>query len=134
MNEAVRLALDDAGYLAGYSVNNAKDNYAVEASRRLIRGGLAALSKLQECNEAMREPMRKLRESVDMWAQGEGSVVDRVLARWKAAEARLKKLEQHIIEEEVLTTEDTGFACNACGATCDDGERLRHNPECILAE
>lgn len=38
------------------------------------------------CNEAMREPMRRLRAVVDMPAQGEGIVVDAVIARLAAAE------------------------------------------------
>ena len=45
-------------------------------------------ARLTECNDAMREPMRKLRDAMQMPAQGEGYVVDSIIED----RARLKRL------------------------------------------
>lgn len=39
------------------------------------------LARVTECNKAMREPMRKLREAVGDFGSSESVVVDKVLAR-----------------------------------------------------
>lgn len=56
-----------------------------------------------ECNEAMRAPMRRLRESVGDFGSGESVVVDKVLAAKAAAEAKCAALEaacRATVEEE----------------------------------
>lgn len=59
------------------------------------------LRRVTECNEAMREPMRKLREAVGMPAEGEGFVLDSVLGRMHSHELMHHKALERLQRTEV---------------------------------
>ena len=46
----------------------------------------AELARITACNEAMRGPLRSLREHMGMWAHGEGTVIAASIARCTRAE------------------------------------------------
>ncbi len=97
-----------------------------------LGGARAEVDLLRACNEAMREPMRKLRDLTGMWAHGEDAVVDQVVAeverlreRATAAEAREARLKQALRDllmsadctwEERREGHDWAEACEAARA------------------
>lgn len=67
--------------------------------------------RLTECNEAMREPMRRLRDAMGMPAQGEGYVVDSIIKerdealRLLATRVEAKRLDE--AQEEIERLRET---------------------------
>jgi len=92
--------------------------------------------RLRECNDAMREPMRKLREALDMPAQGEGYVIDfaiRDLARLNTHVADLHRRFNTLGEErdEALRLLATRVEAKRLDEAQEESKRLRE--ACTLA-
>lgn len=75
----------------------------VRDERDALRTRLAEVERerdnLRACNEAMREPMRLLRELASMPAEGESAVVERVVAMFRAATCTCEALARRCVEE-----------------------------------
>jgi len=67
-------------------------NSDLATTEQVVRALRAENARLRECNDAMREPMRRLREAANMPAQGESAVVGEVLARLADRSHRLDKI------------------------------------------
>jgi len=73
-------------------------------------------ARLRECNDAMREPMRRLREAANMPAQGESAVVGEMLARLDDRDRRLDQIAA--AAARVQTTVQRYF--DQHGPSCDE--------------
>jgi len=80
------------------------------------RGLEAENARLRECNDAMREPMRRLREAANMPAQGESAVVGEMLARLDDRDRRLDQIAA--AAARVQTTVQRYF--DQHGPSCDE--------------
>ena len=101
-----------------------------------VEGLRAENERLRECNDAMREPMRKLREALDMSAQGEGYVIDfaiRDLARLNTHVADLHRRFNTLGEErdEALRLLATRVEAKRLDEAQEEIKRLRE--ACTLA-
>jgi len=67
-------------------------NSDLATTEQVVRALRAENERLRECNDAMREPMRRLREAANMPAQGESAVVGEVLARLADRSRRLDQI------------------------------------------
>jgi len=71
-----------------------------EHADKVISALRADLARVTECNEAMRAPMKRLRDAVNDYGSGEGVVVGKVLESWRddvaAGERRLMRAESDL--------------------------------------
>lgn len=90
-----------------------KENQSLRAENEKLRG----------CNEAMRKPMKRLRNAVNMPAEGEGYVIDTAISRLSSAIDLLRELEW-VSKGEI--------SIRFC-PVCNYPETLFHKPGCKLA-